>query len=820
MAATRSAAVGPAAVIGRYGLRIPRDALIKKVGDTAYRKILKVLTVVEKVHAGKPRGMARIVRRGFYFARFPPPDNSAGTPIDHVIVPRIRGSAFLKANAISQVLVDENDSYPEPRQLSDESREFSPPDPLYEYQEAAVRYLCGGEDAMFSQVRADAHSSTVYLKMGAGLGKTRTAAAVICKLAVPTLVVVPTEGIAEQWMDEFAESCPGLRCVLYRNPSKKSKKIPPNSDSHDVLVVIVNTFREKTPDFISGFGLVVLDEAHELHSPKNSKTLWLAQTKYVLALSATPLEKKDGLDALVPVHMGPIVAESDIPGFDAGDAAFTGEVWRIEYTGHPDHCETATTPSGTVSAIMTIANVNKDPCRQRLIADNVVRLYNMHKTPAASRYGLGRSDDDPADAPERRHGIFVFAEHREQLPALRQVLLERLSDADIIVPELEQASASKKERKSEPKAPETNLPCRSLGQRQALCRSQISIPTIKKHPKWPGGEKWGDLVTPRGKSWWFSAADVEKDTSSLYLFGENDAEKVTVPARRVGLTQAVIRGLPNSVGIRTCYARGRGYRDETYDENVQNMSADFAEALEKYRSDPSLKWVVFPGDGIGTGKARLNTDPGAARTFAALLKLQADFVRSVRGVGSKKQSASVGPDRSISLLRGGVAKDELGKTRRAKSHIVLTTYGYSRRGISLPDMTALVMASPRRNGGKQLLGRIKRRGSDQRIRRVVVDIVDVCTGLKSQSTDRNRSYKNEGFPVYTTRTSHDRIRMPETKEKVVTALDSISDSDMDAIIEGLMASDELGEDRSACDIGDGSASSPDVGALDDMYPAT
>ena len=79
--------------------------------------------------------------------------------------------------------------------------------------------------------------------------------------------------------------------------------------------------------------------------------------------------------------------------------------------------------------------------------------------------------------------------------------------------------------------------------------------------------------------------------------------------------------------------------------------------------------------------------------------------------------------------------------------MVLTTYGFSRRGISLPDMTALVLASPRRHGSTQTLGRILRRGSDESILRVIVDVVDVCTGLKSQSTERKRAYTMKGYPV-------------------------------------------------------------------------
>jgi hypothetical protein len=101
----------------------------------------------------------------------------------------------------------------------------------------------------------------------------------------------------------------------------------------------------------------------------------------------------------------------------------------------------------------------------------------------------------------------------------------------------------------------------------------------------------------------------------------------------------------------------------------------------------------------------------------------------------------------VSILRGGVAKTAVGDARRARAHIVLTTYGFSRRGISLPDMTAIVEATPRRNGMRQILGRILRRGSDESIVRQVVDIVDCRTGLKGQAADRRKIYREKGYPI-------------------------------------------------------------------------
>ena len=95
-----------------------------------------------------------------------------------------------------------------------------------------------------------------------------------------------------------------------------------------------------------------------------------------------------------------------------------------------------------------------------------------------------------------------------------------------------------------------------------------------------------------------------------------------------------------------------------------------------------------------------------------------------------------------------MAAGAVGAARARGAHIVLTTYGYSRRGVSLVEMTALVLATPRRNGGRQLVGRILRRGSDQSIVRQIVDVVDVSTGLGSQRAARAGVYAAKGYPVH------------------------------------------------------------------------
>lgn len=83
----------------------------------------------------------------------------------------------------------------------------------------------------------------------------------------------------------------------------------------------------------------------------------------------------------------------------------------------------------------------------------------------------------------------------------------------------------------------------------------------------------------------------------------------------------------------------------------------------------------------------------------------------------------------------------------SRSRILLTTYGYGGTGLSLKELNTVVLVTPRRNGHKQFLPRAMRRNGDIRIERIIIDIWDVKSPLKSQYYGRTPSYEHFGFPV-------------------------------------------------------------------------
>lgn len=107
---------------------------------------------------------------------------------------------------------------------------------------------------------------------------------------------------------------------------------------------------------------------------------------------------------------------------------------------------------------------------------------------------------------------------------------------------------------------------------------------------------------------------VRANRDKLFLFGDN------LEHRGYGGQAAAMRGEPNAVGIPTkkspSYNAGAFFTDLEFNQNKAAIDAAFA-AITNSAAD-SIRAIVIPSDGLGTGRAQLDTR--APRTFAYLQK--------------------------------------------------------------------------------------------------------------------------------------------------------------------------------------------------------
>jgi hypothetical protein len=117
-----------------------------------------------------------------------------------------------------------------------------------------------------------------------------------------------------------------------------------------------------------------------------------------------------------------------------------------------------------------------------------------------------------------------------------------------------------------------------------------------------------------------------------------------------------------------------------------------------------------------------------------------------------------GDNDTIGMFTGGIS-DAQSKSMREKSRILLTTYGYSSKGVSVSKMTAIVFLTSRKAQMMQITGRILRRSGDRRIRRRIVDIVDSDTGIKRQYETRKSTYEFRKCNINISKVNYDEINI-------------------------------------------------------------
>lgn len=103
------------------------------------------------------------------------------------------------------------------------------------------------------------------------------------------------------------------------------------------------------------------------------------------------------------------------------------------------------------------------------------------------------------------------------------------------------------------------------------------------------------------KGFW-NRQQVASQTDKVFLFGDNTNDR-TVTKYIPSSTQAVIRGLPNAIGIDTKKDRGTSVNSYLTDSDFNWFKNHVDNQIQLAKN--SGKTIVIPADGIGTGKAML-----------------------------------------------------------------------------------------------------------------------------------------------------------------------------------------------------------------------
>ena len=173
---------------------------------------------------------------------------------------------------------------------------------------------------------------------------------------------------------------------------------------------------------------------------------------------------------------------------------------------------------------------------------------------------------------------------------------ELVSYGEALIPEIRNPHLAKNAELFEPAI--RKLP---VADRQALTVQEVVEPMETIQEETTSQKQTQEQPVEIFEGFW-TREEVKNQEDKIFLFGDNTNDRVNtkyVPSS----TQAVIRGLPNALGIDTKKNRGTSkdsyFTDADFNEFKQHVDTQIQQAKN------SGKTIVIPADGIGTGKAML-----------------------------------------------------------------------------------------------------------------------------------------------------------------------------------------------------------------------
>lgn len=163
--------------------------------------------------------------------------------------------------------------------------------------------------------------SNGVLSATTAFGKTVTAAALIARRNVNTLILVHSKALLLQWHDRLSEFL-DMDFIEPENSTRRGRKkiFSPigclDSTSNTLHGVIDIALMQscladgEVKSFVQEYGMVIVDECHHVSSITFESVLKHVKAQYVYGLTATPI-RKDGLQPIIFMQCGPIRFFSD-----------------------------------------------------------------------------------------------------------------------------------------------------------------------------------------------------------------------------------------------------------------------------------------------------------------------------------------------------------------------------------------------------------------------------------------------------------------------------------------------------------------------------
>ena len=220
------------------------------------------------------------------------------------------------------------------------------------------------------------HATTAF-------GKTVTAAAIIARKKVNTLILVHSKALLKQWHDRLTE----FLNIDYPKHEEKNKRgrrkvfspIGCFDSSGNTLYGIIDIAliqscldEDGVKPFVQDYGMVIVDECHHVSSITFEQVLMSIKAHTIYGLTATPI-RKDGHQPIIFMQCGPIRFSTDVKSQIAKQSFDRFLIPR--FTSYNSILE------DRLSIATLYKYLSEDEIRNNLIVEDICKAVNTGRTP-------------------------------------------------------------------------------------------------------------------------------------------------------------------------------------------------------------------------------------------------------------------------------------------------------------------------------------------------------------------------------------------------------------------------------------------------------
>jgi superfamily II DNA or RNA helicase len=204
------------------------------------------------------------------------------------------------------------------------------------------------------------------ISLQTGGGKTVCALYIASQLKLPTLVLVHSGFLKDQWVERIQAFLPNARIGTIQGDVLDIAE-------KDIVVGMLQTIsmKEFPSKTFSGFGLVIVDECHHIASEAFVQAIPKLTSKHMLGLSATP-ERKDRLMHVINWCLGPMLYQSNAS--EKVDEGVKVEVYEFEHSD-PKFNEIIYNNSGVMFTSLMVNKLTEFEPRNLFLVELLKDLY-------------------------------------------------------------------------------------------------------------------------------------------------------------------------------------------------------------------------------------------------------------------------------------------------------------------------------------------------------------------------------------------------------------------------------------------------------------